>query len=296
MPQLPRELMSENRRTTRPRGPAKKYDDDNPAIIAALKRAEAEHKQAAMPASDRMAALSAGLPPTDLADFERECCALPETLRRRPNRIVGIRNHMLSRQARAPSKYMTLANAVKGLHTSYAHGADAADAAAVYECLSHHGHLNWGVVDDHPNLPQKATKVEVRAAIASRPYALCATGARVPKQRVVVIGAGASGLAAARQLTMFGHEVTVLEARQRTGGRVHTITLAGPSGAAVSADLGAMVVTGTDGNPIVTLAKMARSRLHRIGKGCRIYGLNGQPVPEGLDVAVENEWNAMLDW
>ena len=40
------------------------------------------------------------------------------------------------------------------------------------------------------------------------------------KTRVVVIGAGFSGLAAAYQLQKAGHEVTVLESRNRIGGRV----------------------------------------------------------------------------
>lgn len=42
-------------------------------------------------------------------------------------------------------------------------------------------------------------------------------------KRIIVIGAGASGLAAARQLSSFGHTVTVLEGRDRVGGRVNTI-------------------------------------------------------------------------
>ena len=44
-----------------------------------------------------------------------------------------------------------------------------------------------------------------------------------PSRRVVVVGAGMAGLSAAYQLTQAGHEVTVLEARTRAGGRVHTI-------------------------------------------------------------------------
>lgn len=278
----------------RARDPTKRYDDDNPAIAACLKRVEDDRKRGVSQNHDHLAALAAGLPTDKPADFERSCCALPEGLKRKPLRCVGIRNHMLAKQSRNPSKYMTLAEAVKGLDKAFLGGSDYADAAAVYECLSHHGYLNWGILDDHPNLAASGHRRGGPSATAPA-TALCATGARVPRQRVVVIGAGASGLAAARQLVMLGHEVTVLEARERTGGRVHTVTLSGPGGGVGSADLGAMVVTGTDGNPIVALAKMSRTPLHRIGKGCRIYGPDGQLVSEAVDTAVETEWNNMLD-
>jgi len=43
--------------------------------------------------------------------------------------------------------------------------------------------------------------------------------------RVVVIGAGMAGLTAALRLTHADHQVTVLEARDRVGGRVHSVTL-----------------------------------------------------------------------
>src|SRR5438105_13339033 len=43
----------------------------------------------------------------------------------------------------------------------------------------------------------------------------------------VVIGAGAAGLAAANRLSAAGQTVTVIEARERIGGRVHTLRLAG---------------------------------------------------------------------
>ncbi len=44
--------------------------------------------------------------------------------------------------------------------------------------------------------------------------------AGVGKKRCLVIGAGLAGLAAARELKRHGHEVLVLEARDRLGGRI----------------------------------------------------------------------------
>src|SRR6516164_4283951 len=46
---------------------------------------------------------------------------------------------------------------------------------------------------------------------------------RAVGKRVVVIGAGFSGVSAAYELKSAGYEVTVIEARDRIGGRVHTL-------------------------------------------------------------------------
>jgi len=70
---------------------------------------------------------------------------------------------------------------------------------------------------------------------------------------VLVIGAGVAGLAAARKLALAGHAVTVVEARNRIGGRVWTDVNDG-----VPMDIGAGWIHGPDGgNPITQLAKEA---------------------------------------
>lgn len=65
-------------------------------------------------------------------------------------------------------------------------------------------------------------------------------GALAPPSRalqIVVVGAGVSGLVAAYELSRAGHDVTVLEARERVGGRV--LTLRSPFAPGHSAEAGA---------------------------------------------------------
>ena len=76
--------------------------------------------------------------------------------------------------------------------------------------------------------------------------------------RVIIIGAGMAGLAAARKLRDAGLAVTLLEARNRIGGRVWTSRV-WPD---IAVDMGASWIHGLEGNPLTVLAKQAGARLH----------------------------------
>jgi len=78
------------------------------------------------------------------------------------------------------------------------------------------------------------------------------TGLGQPRRRgrVLVLGAGIAGLSAARALRDRGFPVTVLEGRDRIGGRVWTDRSLG-----VPIDLGAAWLEGVTGNPITRLAR-----------------------------------------
>lgn len=79
---------------------------------------------------------------------------------------------------------------------------------------------------------------------------------RSGRQKVIVVGAGISGLGAARYLTDQGHDVSVLEARDRIGGRIWT----SQQWSGTPLDLGASWIHGIDGNPITDLAKKAGAK------------------------------------
>jgi len=94
--------------------------------------------------------------------------------------------------------------------------------------------------------------------------------------RVIVIGAGMAGLAAARELTVAGASVLVLEARERVGGRVWTDRSLG-----FPMERGAHWIEGTDGNPLVPLAQAAGARTVVDAEEVRAFDHDGRELLEG---------------
>lgn len=97
----------------------------------------------------------------------------------------------------------------------------------------------------------------------------------------IVIGAGVAGLAAARGLAAAGHRVTVLEARDRLGGRVWTSRLWPDA----PVDLGAGWIHGRKGNPLVALAAEAGAATVRMPGRAIALASGGRPVD--LDTLAE---------
>ena len=120
-----------------------------------------------------------------------------------------------------------------------------------------------------PVLSRRAFLAHAGTALAAPALAACAGSEprrRPPAERtrVVVIGAGLAGLAAAHELARAGVEVLVLEARRRPGGRVHT--LRDPFDDGLHAEAGAVFVPGHHAQTL---------------RFCREYGVALQPEAAG---------------
>ncbi|MBN6819174.1 NAD(P)-binding protein, partial [Methylobacterium organophilum] len=88
---------------------------------------------------------------------------------------------------------------------------------------------------------------------------------------VLVIGAGAAGIGAARTLAARGVSVAVLEARDRVGGRALTVSLRGHA-----LDLGAHWLHAGPINPLVALGRARGERLRRAAQESHVW-VGGRP-------------------
>lgn len=105
-------------------------------------------------------------------------------------------------------------------------------------------------------------------------------------ERVIVVGAGASGLAAATRLVAAGYTVTVLEGRDRIGGRAWTSDALG-----APVDLGASWIHGTTDNPLTPLARDAAIRFAPTSfDRYDTYDKDGRRLPFVQDEAVYQLW------
>ncbi|XP_072175827.1 lysine-specific histone demethylase 2-like [Diadema setosum] len=112
----------------------------------------------------------------------------------------------------------------------------------------------------------------------------------VIKGKLLVIGAGAAGLAAARHLTNLGCDVTVLEARDRIGGRVWDDDSLG-----TCVGKGAQIVNGCINNPIALMCEQGGFKMRKMHERCDLLTVGGAVTDTHTDKRVEFHFNAMLD-
>lgn len=125
---------------------------------------------------------------------------------------------------------------------------------------------------------------------AAAALAACGSEQARTGEHVVVIGAGMAGLAAARKLADAGMTVTVLEARDRIGGRMWTDTSLG-----VPIDIGAAWIHGTKGNPLVALAEKAGAQTSETDWDNLVLYEGRTAVGEAAIEKAAGAWEAALD-
>ncbi|XP_071051181.1 lysine-specific histone demethylase 1A [Onthophagus taurus] len=235
----------------------KKKDDpdselDDPVVKELFSGLEGAAFQSRMP-YDKMTSTEAACFP-DIADAALQTVKV----------YLHIRNRILQVWLDNPKHQLIIEEAIEKMEPPY--NSDVPLIKRVHAFLERNGFINFGVFKRVKPLPAKK-------------YG-----------KVIVIGAGIAGLAAAQQLQQFGLEVIVLEARDRVGGRIATFRKGN-----YIADLGAMVVTGLGGNPVTTLSKQIDMELHRIRQKCPLYQSNGATVDKDKDEMVEREFNRLLE-
>lgn len=110
-------------------------------------------------------------------------------------------------------------------------------------------------------------------------------------KKVLIIGAGISGLAAAKKLKEAGLQVQVLEAQSRVGGRLKSVKAGN-----MVFDEGASWIHGINGNPITTLAQSAGMQTSFTDDDSRrSYDLGGIAYSSSVYQQAESEYYDLLD-
>eukprot|EP01132_Coremiostelium_polycephalum_P005858 gene5858-7287_t len=184
-------------------------------------------------------------------------------------RYCDIRNKILTQWLAKPTEALKKSDILNVFHEI-----DRKEAGVIFDFLERWGYINSGIFTDMDcSINVNEEVLEMRKS-----------------KKIVVIGAGIAGLAAARQLKFMGYDVTVLEARDRVGGRIvsaDTKTFGAP------VDLGGDILLGLEGNPLTTICKQLGLHLSYIKPECPLY--DSDIVPDRVDGFALKLFNTILD-
>ncbi|KAF1810686.1 hypothetical protein P152DRAFT_400782 [Eremomyces bilateralis CBS 781.70] len=208
---------------------------------------------------------------------------------------VNIRNGILRLWVRNPMVCVSIEEAAGCAKESRFFGL----AYTAHEWLIRNGYINFGCVrSQSPSVPARLKPSK-------------------PRETIAIIGAGMAGLACARQLeNLFEHfsehwykrgefppKVTILEGRNRIGGRIYSFPLHAtangthPPGSRCTAEMGAQIVTGFErGNPLNAIIRgQLGLHMHAIKEGTVLYDIDGSTVDKQTDDRVEGLFNDVLE-
>ena len=104
------------------------------------------------------------------------------------------------------------------------------------------------------------------------------------QKKILVIGAGLAGVTAAGALQKQGHDLLIVEARDRIGGRTWTSTKWNDA----PVDLGASWIHGVNGNPLTPLAQQIGAEFRLTNYDSAItYATAGQPLSAQTETRLE---------
>ncbi|GMI91383.1 LYSINESPECIFIC HISTONE DEMETHYLASE 1C, ARABIDOPSIS LYSINE-SPECIFIC HISTONE DEMETHYLASE [Hibiscus trionum] len=220
--------------------------------------------------TEALIAVSVGFPVDSLTEEEIEANVVSRIGGQEQANYIVVRNHILARWRSNVSDWLTREHALAAIRAEHKNLVDAA-----YNFLLEHGYINFGL---SPAVKEAKLK----------------SFDGVERANVVIVGAGLSGLVAARQLVSMGFKVVILEGRTRPGGRVKTRKMKG-DGVVAAADLGGSVLTGINGNPFGVLARQMGLPLHKVRDICPLYLPDGKAVDADVDSRIEVSFNKLLD-
>jgi len=212
---------------------------------------------------------------------KNKCCFPLPSDRLAPEEIAGVPEMLHHRDLQLEMRRMIMyhwhdnpVSCISPAHLSrqYPQESERAFLAVVVHFLERFGYINIGLVARSAN----------EAPLYFKPPDVT--------PRVIVVGAGFAGLACASQLQRFGYAVTVLEARDRVGGRCHTAQIDGHM-----AQLGSLTMLGTHGNPLWALVRQLQWEVHQVDTAhCKIYGTLGERA-ETSALEIDDAWLSVLD-
>ncbi|KJH44687.1 hypothetical protein DICVIV_09294 [Dictyocaulus viviparus] len=183
---------------------------------------------------------------------------------------LGLRNHIISLWNMNPFEYLTLEYCKmhlisRGLCRVW----QIQELKKIYEYLTMKSIVNVGLLKVPAPLETKSRR----------------------SHNVIVIGAGISGLAAARQLRALGTKVILLEAKDRPGGRMHDDRTLG-----IPVGRGAQLITGMINNPIVVMCHQANIAYRPLHRECAMMdSVLGKVMNHRIDRIADEHWNCIHD-